>query len=926
MRRVFSGALATMMILSLVNPVDSFAKTSKETVKDNVYATSTDAKPGEQSGQQSEQQSEQSEQKVQLKKAKGVTLQSQEPGQGGGEGEGGETPQPVEPTEEVSYTATIEKDDKGQVKKTEVEFKDPAAGYTRENERTAEGIKDTTSDRIHYINLDDGVGDYTSDAILIESNGHYGLIDASNKLGDTSQHPHAAVGATASGKIVLDYMEALGVEHLDFVVATHSHSDHLGGIPDIVQEMENVYGTKTTTVTSTADTANNTLNYYVDGKPAGAVSNEDELAAIKEADPEAPTVSDPVTDTKDYPRFTLVDENTTYIYKSYTPNTEEDAKGWNSGAYYTAAENAMAKTNKLLVNKTDKTAMSKIGAAYSNGGTAADNTDDYISFKFGDFDISLYNLISRSNTDENANSIVTYVEKAGTKTVLLADIDVYDTIEQKLAKAIVADHGTPTAVKIGHHGFTASTSKELIDTFNTKYAIITTENNDLSSYSPFYNYMKKKGTTLYRTVDQKGMQAIVQDMTGSLSFMTSAIGELDEGVEEYQLTSDYQTKKHYNKIYKVTKTTTTTTPVDGGEPIVDTQNEDYEVIRDYYETEVSSEVVSVSRYTGITYAGAPVAWKWNAKEGRWYKWWKNWSTYDWVFLKADGTNAIGWNTINGRLYLFDDNGIMQHGFQTYEGRRVYLRPVDNGDQPEGAPAIGWALIDGKWYFFDADGKGHNGWYNSNGDWYYIEDGLMATGIKVLDGIGYNFGSDGKLKLGWVTIGSDTYYVTGNGQYATGWIQDGSTWYCLDDSGKLLKSQWVGGYWLGSDGSWTYEGTASWKCNSKGWWYQDTNGWYPSNCWQLIDGKWYYFDGSGYLATNEWRGGCWLSSDGAWTYQYMGSWNSNGSGWWFSDESGWYAKNSWQKINGTWYYFEGDGYMATNKTIDGYYVDASGACK
>ena len=69
MRRVFSGALATMMILSLVNPVDSFAKTSKETVKDNVYATSTDAKPGEQSGQQSEQQSEQSEQKVQLKKS-----------------------------------------------------------------------------------------------------------------------------------------------------------------------------------------------------------------------------------------------------------------------------------------------------------------------------------------------------------------------------------------------------------------------------------------------------------------------------------------------------------------------------------------------------------------------------------------------------------------------------------------------------------------------------------------------------------------------------------------------------------------------------------------------------------------------------------------------------------------------------------------
>ena len=95
---------------------------------------------------------------------------------------------------------------------------------------------------------------------------------------------------------------------------------------------------------------------------------------------------------------------------------------------------------------------------------------------------------------------------------------------------------------------------------------------------------------------------------------------------------------------------------------------------------------------------------------------------------------------------------------------------------------------------------------------------------------------------------------------------------------------------------------------------------------MIDGKWYYFDGSGYMATNEWRGGCWLSGDGSWSYPYMGSWNSNSTGWWFSDESGWYAHSSWQKINGTWYYFKGDGYMATNETIDGYYVDASGACK
>ncbi len=915
MRKTFSGVLATLMVLSLMNPVDSFAKTNgnkQNGVNEPAVSTSTDAG---QDDSRSHGMSVDNTYKVEDLEGAEAAQSEQE----------NEPENPTEPTTEVIYTVDSEKDEQDKVKKTLVtDYNDPAKGYTKENERTAEGTKDTTSDRIHYINLDDGEGNYTSDAIIIESNGHYGLIDASNKNGDTSQVPHKPVGASASGKVVLDYLEALGVEHLDFVMTTHSHSDHNGGIPDIVQEMENVYGTKTTTTTSTVETANNNLAY-----PDG--TTDDDKAKIAEAisayDPQEPTVSEPVADTENKERFTLVDENTTYIYKTYTANAEEDGKGWKNSEFYTAAENAMSKAAKLKVNdnKTNGAAMNKMQATYSNGGTAADTTDDYISFKFGDYNISLYNLLSRSSTDENANSIVTYVEKAGTKTVLLADIDVYDSLEQRLAAAIVADHGTPTVIKVGHHGFTASTSKEMIDTYKTKYAIIQTENNDLSSYSPFYNYMKKKGTTIYRTVDQKGKQAIVQDMTGALSFKTSVINELEAGVEEYQLTSEYKQSKKYSKTYKVAKEVKTVPADETTAPeIVSTTS--FDVSRNYFETEVSSEVTSVVRYTSIEYVSAPSAWVWKATQGRWYKWWKNWSTYDWVFINADGTNATGWQRINGKLYLFDDNGLMQYGFQTYEGSRVYLRTNSSGDQPEGSPVVGWDLIDGKWYFFDADGKGHNGWYTSNGDWYFIEDGLMATGVKEIDGVAYNFGDDGKLRIGWVTKGEDTYYITGNGQYATGWFEAGSTWYCADDSGKLKKSQWVGGYWLDGSGAWSYQATAAWKCNSKGWWYQDSNGWYPSNCWQIIDGKWYYFDGRGYLATNEWRGGYWLSGDGSWSYPYMGSWNSNSTGWWFSDESGWYAHSSWQKINGTWYYFKGDGYMAANETIDGYYVDASGACK
>ena len=891
-----------MMILSLLGPVDSYAKTNEDsTTKANDYILATDT------------DSDQSVSRTLDEK----TMVKAEDGQGN----------PDDPTEpQIYYTAEIKLDADGN-EKTQVDYVDPAAEYTKENERVAEGTKDTTSDRIHYLNLDDGESNYTSDAIIIESNGHYGLIDASNLNGDTAQIPNTAVGSSASGKLVLDYLEALGVEHLDFVIGTHSHSDHMGGIPDIVKEMENVYGTKTTTPTSTVDQNNNTLHYYTDGKEGDVVTNEDELAAIDKIDKQEPTTGDPVTDTENPVKLTLVDENTTYIYKSYTVNTEEDSKGWKNSDYFKAAEKAMEGTNKLLVDKKDKTAMDKIGASFSDGGTAADTTDDYISFKFGDFNISLYNLISRSSTDENANSIVTYVEKSGTKTVLLADLDVYNSLEQSISKAIVADHGTPQVVKLGHHGFTASTSKELIDTFNAKYAIVQTENKDLSSYSPFYNYMKKKGTVIYRTLDQTGSQSIVQDMTGALAFKNGSISELDEGVEEYQFANEYKVCKRYNKVYTITKTTITPMPPqEGEETTYVTDTVQYDILRDYYENEVDDELVSVSRYTAIEYGATPTVWTWGAKEGRWYKWWKNWNNYDWVFVNEDGTNAVGWTKINGKLYLFDKDGLMQHGFQKYEGSTVYLLPKDNGDQPEGSPAIGWTLIDDKWYYFDADGKGRNGWCSSGGNWYYIEDGLMVTGIKEIKGVAYNFGSDGKLQTGFVKHGGDTFYITGSGQYATGWFEVGSTWYCADDEGKLKKSQWVGGYWLDGNGVWSYEGVGAWKCNSKGWWYQDSKGWYPSNCWQMIDGKWYFFNASGYMACNEWRGGCWLNGDGSWTYPHLGSWNSNGSGWWFSDESGWYAHSSWQKINGTWYYFKADGYMATNTTIDGYYVDASGACK
>lgn len=52
------------------------------------------------------------------------------------------------------------------------------------------------------------------------------------------------------------------------------------------------------------------------------------------------------------------------------------------------------------------------------------------------------------------------------------------------------------------------------------------------------------------------------------------------------------------------------------------------------------------------------------------------------------------------------------------------------------------------------------------------------------------------------------------------------------------------------------------------------------------------------------------------------WKSDSTGWWYTEGNTW--ATGWRYINGNWYYFYSDGYMAHDTSIDGYYVNSSGA--
>ena len=86
----------------------------------------------------------------------------------------------------------------------------------------------------------------SSDSIIIESNGHFGLVDSSKPYKDIKNEvEHVQINETIGEKnhwstdpdksvqAVINYLNYLKVDKLDFIISTHSHNDHIGGIPAI---------------------------------------------------------------------------------------------------------------------------------------------------------------------------------------------------------------------------------------------------------------------------------------------------------------------------------------------------------------------------------------------------------------------------------------------------------------------------------------------------------------------------------------------------------------------------------------------------------------------------------------------------------------------------------------------------------------------
>lgn len=99
-------------------------------------------------------------------------------------------------------------------------------GDFKQKEKLSEDVNFKKTDEV--INIDSNsllkiyfidVGQ--ADSILIENNGEYMLIDAGNN---------------EDGKKLVSYLHSLGISNFAYVIGTHAHEDHIGGMDDVIKE------------------------------------------------------------------------------------------------------------------------------------------------------------------------------------------------------------------------------------------------------------------------------------------------------------------------------------------------------------------------------------------------------------------------------------------------------------------------------------------------------------------------------------------------------------------------------------------------------------------------------------------------------------------------------------------------------------------
>lgn len=228
-------------------------------------------------------------------------------------------------------------------------------------------------------------------------------------------------------------------------------------------------------------------------------------------------------------------------------------------------------------------------------------------------------------------------------------------------------------------------------------------------------------------------------------------------------------------------------------------------------------------------------------------------TEHWFYFDSKGKKANNEKkTINGKVYYFDNDGYMEHGwYQDDTGDSIfYLGDVDDGARKTG------------WMWLEAD-TGEDGWDQDcedcdNEGWYYFDTNgklYKKSGEKTINGKKYYFNKDGQMLYNWIIKASESNDTNIKDTDET---TESSNVPQLRYAFDVEKGSRVSG-WLKVDGSYTAgtDGDNNWysfkdgnprkATNNKTIWFTDSSS--PRKREIIsVDGKKFCFDQNGKMKT------------------------------------------------------------------------------
>lgn len=683
----------------------------------------------------------------------------------------------------------------------------------------ANTISAGSGNRIHFINTKAKSG---SDAILLESNGHYALIDMGEDYdfpdGSDPRYPSRWGISMRNYQVLEDrlirHLDEIGVKKLDFIIGTHVHSDHIGGADEILNRYQ---------------VGKFYLKKYSDDRITAKWGLWDNLFnydnALRAAQKRGVTLIQNISDEDSHIKLGDMDIQL-YNYKN-----EYDADG---NLKKVRDDNS----NSIVSVVTVAGKRIYLGGDLDN----AEGAEDKLGPVIGKVDMMKWN----HHYDATISNTINFLENLSPKMIIQTtggDINVASTreyLQKKNIQVLRAASQTQDAT--------------VFDISDKGFANVSNTFPDIPVVDE--KWYQEDGYWKYRLSD--GEMAIGWKEIGGATYFFNGKGQMQAG-RWLHLNDDWGENAKGNDYYlnKNGKMQT------GGWFKLD--NSWY-----YIQSNGARRFSELSEIGGKKYLFAA--------DGKMLTGHQVFNGKKMFFSESGVLQISGkpstWQKIDSAWYFYDEDGLKTVGKKNINGSTYYFNQ-------EGVMQTGWKWQDNSWYFYTNSGAMKTGWLKDKESWYYLdpETGIMAVGSKAIDGKTYFFKSSGNMQVGWQWSNDVWHYYAASGALQTGWLKDHDMWYYLEskEGAMLVGLNQVDGkqYYFSASGAmqtgwkWFDNHYRYFESNGamKTGWIKDKGVWYYLNPedgimlvgLQKVNGDQYYFDSTGAMQTG------WKQVDGHWYY-------------------------------------------------------------